>query len=101
MYNVLIAVLPTGTAAFISKPFEGCISDNQLIEDSGVLEYSDPGDRWLADRGFTCHHLFAERQCHLITPTFKDKEAESMSKKDIYKNQVIAKARIHIGTYYT
>ena len=98
VYNVLIGVLPTGTLAFVSKPFEGCISDNKLLEDSGMLDWSEHGDRWLADRGFTCHHLFAERQCHLITPPFKNRENDTMSKLDIYRAQVMAKARIHIGT---
>ena len=96
-YSVLIGILPTGSVAFVSKPFEGSISDNQILEDSGYCDWMEPADRSLADRGFTCHHLFAEKQAHLITPPNKQRGQEFMSTLDIAKGEAIAKARVHIG----
>ena len=46
--NILIGVRPDGGMAFCSKPFEGNISDRQLLIESGLLELLEPGDYVLA-----------------------------------------------------
>ena len=77
---------------------EGCISDRKLLEKSGLLDWIEPGDHILADRGFgNCQDLVAAKQAHLIYPPFKPKNNEPMSIKEIARGEAIARARIHIG----
>ena len=42
--KVLIVCLPNGMLVYASKPYEGSISDRQIIIDSGFLEMLDEGD---------------------------------------------------------
>ena len=94
-----IGVHPTGGLAWISKPYESSISDNLLLEDSDFFDYIEPGDVVLADRGYTCHHLFAEKKAYLITPPFKPSDGGPLSIEDGEKAKIIAKARIHVERF--
>ena len=42
--KVLIVCLPNGMLVYASKPYEGSISDRQIIIESGFLEMLDEGD---------------------------------------------------------
>ena len=95
-YSILVGVHPTGGVAFVSKPFEGSISDNKILEDCGFFPYLDEGDWVLADRGFTCHWLFAAKKAHLVTPSFKPKNGQKFSEEEILKSQALSKARIYV-----
>ena len=53
----LIAISPTGGACFISDLFEGSIDDVKHFKESGILEYIQPGNSLLVDRGFTIQEL--------------------------------------------
>ena len=53
----------------------------------------------LADRGYTCKHLFAEKGATLLTPAFKPRDGQPMSEEDIEVGRFIARARIHIERY--
>ncbi|CAG2200252.1 unnamed protein product [Mytilus edulis] len=50
-YKSLIGVAPNGAIVYVSDLFEGSISDRAIIEQSGFLNYINPGDLILADRG--------------------------------------------------
>ena len=56
----LIAVDPkTGCVIFISKGFSGCSSDRLVVEESGMVDCIRPGQRIMADRGFTIRDILA------------------------------------------
>ena len=48
----LIGITPQGTVSFISKEWDGRVSDKHLTEKSGLLDYLTPEDVILADGGF-------------------------------------------------
>ena len=98
--NVLYWVLPGGQFAGCSKPIEGCISDRELLIQSGLPEELDEGDLVEADRGFAnCKDVFGARKARVETPPFKPRNGDPMSLKDIFRGEVIARSRIHIGKH--
>ena len=66
----LIAISPTGGACFISDLFEGSIDDVKNFKESGILEYIQPGDSLLGDRGFTIQELLLPKQATIFIPPF-------------------------------
>ena len=66
----LIAITPTGGACFVSDMYEGSVDDVTLFEKSGILNYINPGDALLVDRGFTVQELLLPKQASIFIPPF-------------------------------
>lgn len=66
----LIAITPNGGACFISDLFEGSISDVDIFEQSGILQYINPGDCIMVDKGFTVKELLLPYQATIFIPPF-------------------------------
>ena len=47
VYTLLIATTPSGGMAYMSKPFEGAISDRKIVEDSDFREFIEEEDEVL------------------------------------------------------
>ncbi len=60
----------TGVFIFVSDGFSGSSSDRFTIEQSGILDLLKPGQRILADKGYTARDLFAKQRCFLTIPSF-------------------------------
>lgn len=48
----IIGISPSGAIVFISDLDPGRISDKELTRRSGLVNFLDPGDAVIADRGF-------------------------------------------------
>ncbi len=96
--KILIGVTPSGMCAFVSDCFEGSISDRQIVEKSGFLDFLEDGDVILADRGFTIEDLVRERGAFLVLPPFLKGRA-AFSFEETQQTKIIAKARIHIERF--
>ena len=55
----LIAIIPTGAIAFVSKARGGRPSDRHIAEHRGFLNYMAEGDLIIADIGFNIGDLLA------------------------------------------
>ena len=60
----------TGVFTFVSLGFSENASDRFTVEHSGFLDKLKPGQRILADRGFTARDLIARKQAFLTIPSF-------------------------------
>ena len=96
--KILIGVAPSGACMFVSEAMEGCISDKEIVIQSGILDLLEEGDVVCADRGFVIEELVAQRGAKLIIPPFLGKRVH-FSKEEVAKTKLIAHARIHIERF--
>ena len=91
----LIAISPAGHISFISQLYTGSISDREITERSGFLDFSlEANDSVMADKGFTIQDLLPVG-VSLNIPPFLGSSAQ-MPAKDVVKTQEIASLRIHV-----
>ena len=62
----LIAVTPTDGACFVSDLFEGITDDVRIFEESGILNYINPSDSILVDKGFTVQELLLPKEAKIF-----------------------------------
>ena len=66
----LVSIDPfTGVFNFVSQGFSGNSSDRFVVENSDFLSLPKPGQRILADRGFTARDLIASKRAFLKIPS--------------------------------
>ena len=94
----LIAVNPNGAACFVSDLFEGSISDVAIFETCGILQYINPKDTLLVDKGFTVQDILLAKQATIYIPPFLGKR-ETFTKEEVMLTKRIAKARIHVERF--
>jgi len=71
-YKDLLGIAPSGAITFISQLFDGSISDNKIVQCSGILNPHlwEKGDSVMADRGFTISNDLAPFGVTLNIPAF-------------------------------
>jgi hypothetical protein len=91
----LIGITPCGTISFLSQCWGGRICDKNITQQSNFLNYLEPGDQVLADRGFTIGDDIACYGASLIIPSFT-KGKTQLSLKEVEQSKQISKVRIHV-----
>ena len=94
-YKFLVAIAPNGAILFVSDAFEGSISDKEIVRVSGFLDFLNPGDVVMADRGFLIKELLNERHVKLIIPPFLGTRHRFTPQEEALTKD-IAKHRIHV-----
>jgi len=84
----------TGVLIYVSNGFSGNASDRYTIEQSGILEVLKPGQRILADKGYTARDLFAMKRCFLTIPSFLS--GNKFSEREALQSRTIASVRIRV-----
>ena len=93
--NVLISITPQGTISFVSEAWGGRTSDKYLTENFGILEELLPGDKVMADRGFTIQDSVMYKQASLVIPAFT-KGKSQLDPIDVERRRWIVNVRIHV-----
>ena len=60
--KLLVGITPSGAFSFISKLWSGSTSDQQVSQDSGLIDLLEEGDQVMADRGFTIRDLLIKKE---------------------------------------
>ena len=85
----------TGVFNFVSTGFSGNFSDRFVVENSGFLEVLRPGQRILADRGFTARDLIAWKSAFLTIPSFL-RGASKLTGQQAMETRTVASVRIRV-----
>ena len=85
----------TSVFNFVSTGFSGNSSDRFVVENSGFLEVLRPGQRILADRGFTARDLIARKSAFLTIPSFL-RGASKLTGQQAMEMCAVASVRIHV-----
>ena len=93
--KVLIGIAPTGAITYISSAWGGRVLDKIITQQCGFLQFIDPGDVILADRGFNVHDDVAIRGGRLEMPAFT-KGKKQLSREEIEQSRLISRVRIHV-----
>ncbi|KAE8739909.1 hypothetical protein FOCC_FOCC014591 [Frankliniella occidentalis] len=93
--HFIIGINLQGGVAFVSKAYEGSISDKQAVVKSELLEMLSPGDALMVDRGFDLKAECTLKNISLIRPPSLSKN-QTMTPKEIVLTKAIAKARIYV-----
>jgi len=91
----LVGITPNGAISFVSDVYGGRASDLFIVEDSGFLNYLQPQDQVMVDRGFKIRDLLAFYQCSLAIPPSKHGNIQ-MSGADVKETSLIANVRIYV-----
>ncbi|XP_063994266.1 uncharacterized protein LOC135171567 [Diachasmimorpha longicaudata] len=91
----MTGVTPAGLISFVSKAYGGRVSDNMILQQSGILKKMDKNDIVMADKGFTVEDLCKKNDVTLLTPFFL-RNKEQFTKTEALTNRRIAKARVHV-----
>ena len=95
-YNTfkLVSLSPICHFNFVSKLFTGCISDKELVRQSGFLDVLEEGDVIMADKGFNIQDLLAIHSVRLIAPPIMTKS--TVSARASTATRRVANARVHV-----
>ena len=93
--KVLIGITPNGLISFVSDCYGGRATDKHIVENSSFLQFVQPNDQIMADRGFKIAEMLAFYQCSLAIPPSKCGELQ-MSKEQVKNTSQIANARIYV-----
>ena len=91
----LVGITPNGAISFLSDVFGGRASDLFIVKNCGFLNYLQPHDQVMVDRGFKIRDLLAFYQCSLTIPPSKHGGLQ-MSNTDVQDTSRIANVRIYV-----
>lgn len=91
----LVGITPQGTISFLSKCWGGRVSDKEITETSGLLNYLESGDVIIADRGFTISDYCQLAMCEIVIPPFTRSKAQ-LTKKEVDWSRELSVVRIHV-----
>lgn len=91
----LIGITPQGSIAYLSQLYGGRTSDRYIVRDSGFLDFINPHDEIMADRGFGLREEFMIKGATLIIPP-ATKGTSQMTSTSVQKTKTVANVRIHV-----
>ncbi|XP_047137492.1 uncharacterized protein LOC124813995 [Hydra vulgaris] len=89
--KALIGISPHGSGLLFGDIYPGSITDNELIEQSHILELVEKEHEIMADRGFSIQDLCASKGIYLNRPS--QKSSHQFPQADIAGNFDIASTR--------
>lgn len=93
--KVLIGVSASGAIIFVSRPYGGRVSDKYVTLNCGLMDFLQPGDHVLADRGFLIKNDVEEKGAVVHLPSFR-KAGQQFTNEELTYSQNLATLRVHV-----
>jgi len=93
--NYKVGYNKCGGTSFVSRCFEGAISDIELFAKSRIIDMLHPNDVILEDKGFTVQHLCDPVGAKVICPPLLG-DRERLSAEEELLTKKIAAGRVHV-----
>nr|XP_029736119.1 uncharacterized protein LOC115270923 [Aedes albopictus] len=93
-FKTLVAIDEQGVILFVSNIFGGCVSDNRIVEMSGIVDLLSEGDFVLADRGFEQIDALSAKGVVLNRPPRK--KGAQLTEQEVASTRAIASRRIDV-----
>lgn len=91
----LVAISPNGMISYVSPCYGGRASDKFIVQKSGFLNYIEPYDQIMADRGFKIREDLMLFQATLAIPPSTTGKQQMLG-KDVQETSRIANVRIYV-----
>ncbi|XP_074656816.1 uncharacterized protein LOC141910027 [Tubulanus polymorphus] len=91
----LIAITPNGLISYVSPCYGGRASDKYIFTDCGILDFIEPHDEIMADRGFKVQEILMSRHATLAIPPSVYHNAQ-MTNDSVKTTSRIANVRIYV-----
>ncbi|XP_028516208.1 uncharacterized protein LOC110243640 [Exaiptasia diaphana] len=95
--KLLIGITPSGIISFIPPLWTGCISDKEIVRNSGLIGLLDEGDAVMADKGFLIRDILTFKKVHLISPAYCI--GARLSSRGTTHTRRVASLRTHVERY--
>ncbi|XP_065643043.1 uncharacterized protein LOC136074634 [Hydra vulgaris] len=95
--KALIGISPHGSGLLFGDIYPGSVTDNELTEQSHILELVEKEHEVMADRGFSIQDLCASKGIYLNRPS--QKSSHQFPQADVAGNFDIASTRIHVERF--
>ena len=92
----MVAVSKRGGIAFVSEAFEGSASDKEIFLKSGSVDFLEPGDAVMVDKGYLIEHEMNARHIIVYKPPLKKPHQQQATGLHTLRTRKIAQARIHV-----
>ena len=93
-FKVLFSQSPICHFNFVSNAYSGSISDKEIVQKSGFLDFLEEGDLVMADKGFNIQDLLAVRGVRLMAPPIMRKDNVSACAYTLTRR--VATKRVHV-----
>ena len=91
----LVSITPQGSIGYVSELYGGRTSDRYIVTHSKFLNYINPQDQVLADRGFPVREHLLMKSAELVLPP-AGKGASQMTSNQVRQTKKVANVRIHV-----
>ena len=91
----LVAITPQGSICYLSELYAGRTTVRYIIRHSKFLDYINPNDQVLADRGFPIREELLAKHAQLVMPPAA-KGTSQMTSQSTKDTKTVANVRIHV-----
>ena len=93
-FKVFVSQSPICHFNFVSNAYSGPISDKEIVQKSGFLDFLEEGDLVMADKDFKIQDLLAVRGVRLMAPPIMRKDNVSAYASTLTRR--VATKRVHV-----
>jgi hypothetical protein len=95
LYKIPVGSTPGGLVNCVSDAYGRCKIDRKIVERCNIVQFCEPGDSVMADKGFIVQDLFARMDVTVTIPTFF-KKRNIINGRIILSDRKVSSKRVHI-----